>query len=117
MRSFALFLCCLFANSAVAQDWAVLEGDVQLTSSEVIKLVSGHVLVFYDGGASTYDLDGGYTFTYANGFPASGKYGVENDGRVCVSFENGRSRCDRFVSSRGRFVLLTSKGERYPVRP
>lgn len=117
MRSLFLILSAFIATGATAQDWAELDGDTRMTGQALADLTNGHVLTFYDDGQSSYGADGSYSYTYAGGDSATGRFSITDDGLVCVAFDNGRSRCDRFVQSRGRVVLLTAKGDRFPVRP
>ena len=103
---------CVFADK-----FDVLEGDIILTREEVIELTAGHVLTFYEGGQSRYSVGGAYSYSYKSGATAFGNFEVGAEGDVCIAFANGRTRCDRFVRSHGRFVLLTESGGRFPVRP
>jgi len=41
---------------------------------------------------------------------------IGDAGMVCVTYDSGPERCDMFVMSGDRLVLLTDSGERYPVR-
>ena len=89
-----------------------------LSRDEVQVLTDGRTLVFYDDGQSMFSVGGAYSYTYANGGgTAFGQYSISDDGTVCIQYRNGRARCDRYVESRGRIVMLTANGERYPVRP
>ncbi|QBF29985.1 hypothetical protein [Thalassococcus sp. S3] len=111
-----LFL--LTANVALAQDWALRDTDIVLTRGEVEDLTAGQTLVFYDDGQSKFSVGGAYSYTYANGGgTAYGQYDLAEDGTVCIAYRNGFSRCDRYVRSGDRVVMLTEKGERFPIRP
>lgn len=113
-----LFILCLTAGPVFAQDWALRAGDRDLSAPQVRALIEGRVLTFYDNGQSKYSAGGAYSYTYANGGgTAFGTWRVEKDGTVCIAYRNGFSRCDRYVESETRVVLLTQKGERFPVRP
>ncbi len=95
------------------------DGDVPLTQAELGAL-EGRVLTFYDDGQSLYSAGGAYSYTYAadnGGGTAFGTFAVAADGSICTDFRNGFRRCDLFVHSSGRLVLINEKGERYPVRP
>lgn len=84
----------------------------------MIALIDGQTLTFFDDGQSKFSAGGAYSYTYANGGgTAFGAYEVGEDGTVCIAFRNGFGRCDRYVESGGRVVMLTEKGERFPVRP
>ncbi|MGZ2259140.1 hypothetical protein [Roseobacter sp. A03A-229] len=116
-RFFLLCALCLGPAAAVAQDWALRAEDRLLTRDEVAVLTEGQTLVFYDDGQSKFSAGGAYSYTYASGESAFGRYRVEADGTVCIAYRNGFGRCDRYVESGSRIVMLTEKGERYPIRP
>lgn len=109
---------CLFAQSAAAQDWALRAGDAPLDRSQLQALSDGASVTFIDDGTSKYSAGGAYSYTYAgDGGTAFGVFHVDDAGRVCVDYRNGFSRCDLFVRSAAHgLVLLTEKGERFPVR-
>lgn len=96
----------------------MLEGDVPLSQDEVQEMTNGQTLTFYDNGQAKFSVGGSYSYTYANnGGTAFGQFDVGTDGRVCIAFANGFGRCDLFVQNSRRLVMLTEKGERYPIRP
>lgn len=116
-----LFLCFLVAlpSLATAAGWNLREGDRPFDNAELAAL-PGQSYRFYDDGRSDYGNEGNYSYTYSaanGGGTAWGHYHIAEDGSVCVTFENGRSRCDLYVRNEGRIVLITETGERYPVRP
>ncbi|QJF52633.1 hypothetical protein [Roseobacter ponti] len=118
MKHLALFISVfVFAGPALSQDWALRDSDRTLSADEVDTLTAGRTLVFYDDGRSAYGPGDTYSYTYAGGQSAPGRYSIAADGTVCIAYLNGFSRCDRYVESAGRIVLLTEDGERYPVRP
>lgn len=102
---------------AFAEGWPLRSGDRALTHAEVRALTEGQTLVFYDDGQSKFSAGGAYSYTYASGEAAYGRYRVEADGTVCIEYRNGFARCDLYVESGARIVMLTEKGERYPLRP
>jgi hypothetical protein len=116
MRYLALLLSFV-ATVVVAQDWAMRDGDRVLAQAEVADLTIGQTLVFYDDGRSMFSAGGAYSYTYASGDSAFGAYEIAADGTVCIAFRNGFSRCDRYVENGSRIVMLTQKGERFPIRP
>lgn len=116
MRVLAVLLGFL-ATDAVAQDWAMRSGDRALDGTEVAALTIGHTLVFYDDGRSMFSAGGAYSYTYSSGDSAYGQFEIADDGTVCIAFRNGFSRCDRYVENGARIVMLTQKGERFPLRP
>lgn len=93
------------------------DADRVLSRAEVEALVSGQTIVFYDDGRSNYEADGAYSYTYASGASAHGRYKIAADGTVCVQYRNGFGRCDKYVQSGNRIVLLTEKGLRFPIKP
>lgn len=117
MRYLLIFL--LASGSVSAAEWSLRDGDIPLTRAEV-QALEGRVLTFYDDGQSRYSAGGAYSYTYSvqnGGGTAFGTFEVAKDGSVCTEFRNGFHRCDLFVHSNGRLVLINEKGERYPVRP
>lgn len=100
-----------------AAEWDLRAGDRVLSRDEVDVLTAGQTIVFYDDGQSKYSVGGAYSYTYASGESAFGRYEIAEDGTVCVAYRNGFSRCDRYVQSGDRIVLLTEKGLRFPIRP
>ncbi|MEO1362554.1 MAG: hypothetical protein AAFU86_02135 [Pseudomonadota bacterium] len=111
------FLLCLTSVPAFAQEWNLCGSDRALPRAEVVALIEGQTLVFFDDGQSKFSTGGAYSYTYANGGgTAYGRYEVGADGTVCIAFRNGFGRCDRYVESAARIVMLTQKGERFPVR-
>ncbi|MEL6467898.1 MAG: hypothetical protein AAFQ58_23290 [Pseudomonadota bacterium] len=114
-----LLLALLLTSSAAhAEGWAVRPSDTALDRLAVLALIEGRVLTFFDDGQSKFSVGGAYSYTYANGGgTAFGAYEVGDDGTVCIAFRNGFGRCDRYVRSGERLVMLTQKGERFPIRP
>ncbi|GLT08980.1 hypothetical protein ACFQFQ_02925 [Sulfitobacter porphyrae] len=106
----------LAAAPATADPYAVLAGDTVLAAAEVHALIDGQTLTYHDDGQSRYFVGGAYSYSYAGGATAYGVYDIGADGTVCVAFHNGRNRCDRFAWRDGGVVLLTQKGDRFPVR-
>ncbi|WP_299984971.1 hypothetical protein [uncultured Ruegeria sp.] len=115
MTRFLIFML-LTANSVAAAEWPTKSGDVPLTSQELDAL-EGRTLTFYDDGQSKYSAGGAYSYTYSSGDSAFGTYSIAEDGSVCIAFRNGASRCDLYVHSGERLILIDEKGDRYPVRP
>ena len=105
------------AIAAVADSWALRDSDRVLSRAEVDALTQGRTIEFYDDGQSRYFEDGGYSYTYASGAQAFGRYSIADDGTVCIEYRNGFDRCDRYVEAGGRIVLLTEDGLRFPIRP
>lgn len=112
-----LILALLAPTALLAQDWATRTGDDPFGQAEVAAYISGNTLTFFDDGQSKFSVGGAYSYTYANGGgTAFGSYDIAEDGTVCIAFRNGFSRCDRYVRNGNRVVMLTQKGERFPIR-
>jgi len=107
----------LFAPTlAWAQD-GVRASDTVLNQAEMSELLSGQIVEFFDGSKSRYESNGRYAYTYTDDGPEwTGTYSVSDDSLVCVDFDNGSSRCDRFVRDGARVVLIIENGTRFPVR-
>ena len=117
-RAGAALIWAVAGGAAQAQDdWNMREDDAPLTSAQMQHDIVGRQLVFYDGGISDYGPEGVYSYTYDGGGTAFGAYRMQQDGVICVAFANGFDRCDMFVRSGGRLVVITQKGDRFPVRP
>ncbi|MCX7566743.1 hypothetical protein OS189_10360 [Sulfitobacter sp. F26169L] len=110
----ALFL---LPSALWAGEFHLLDGDAALSRAEVMQVTERHLIEFYEGGQSRYSAGGAYSFTYASGGTAYGSFTVNSDGTICISYRNGRSRCDRLVRSHGRLVMLTQGGQRFAIRP
>ncbi|WP_170575523.1 hypothetical protein [Ruegeria atlantica] len=111
-----LILGVLAASPVWAAEWHMKPGDVPLTPAELDAL-AGRTLTFYDDGQSKYSAGGAYSYTYASGESAFGTYSIAEDGSICIQYRNGFSRCDLYVYSGERLILIDQKGDRYPVRP
>ena len=114
----ALLTTAVFVLPAASEEFPLLSGDTALTRAEVTQMTEGDDVVFFEGGMSRYSVGGAYSYTYPNGGgTAFGTFEVTPDGLICIAFRNGHSRCDRFVRSHGRVVMITQKGDRFPIRP
>lgn len=119
MTRFAFFLA-LWPLPSAAQDFALRDGDQMFTRAALAEAVTGQTLTFYDDGQSRFSAGGSYSYTYApvnGGGTQFGTFAVMEDGIICIVYRNGWDRCDMYVRSSGRLVVLTQEGERYPVRP
>ena len=117
MKFLQILIFGILPLPALAADWALRETDRLLSRDEVVALTAGQTIVFYDDGQSKYSVGGAYSYTYASGESAYGSYDIADDGTVCIAYGNGFARCDRYVESGDRIVLLTEKGLRFPIRP
>ena len=115
---FAAVLMCL-ALPVVAQEFAVRDSDRVLDADGMAADVVGRTHEFFDGGVSFFSVSWTYTYTYSDGGRAYGRYALKDDGQdgvVCSDFDNGFSRCDKYVHDGTRLVLLTEDGNRFPVK-
>ncbi len=110
-----MFFCT--GSAVAAENWALRDSDRVLSRDEVTALTEGRTITFYDDGRSKYSVGGSYSYTYASGASAYGRYEIEMDGTVCVMYRNGFGRCDRYVQAGEHIVLLTENGLRFPIRP
>lgn len=114
MRLAPILIVLPFAALAQA---GLRAGDTLLSRAEMLQLLSGHVVEFYDGSKSRYGADRAYAYTYTDDGPAwTGTYTVDDDSLVCVVFDNGLKRCDRYVRDGDRVILIIDDGTRFPVR-
>ena len=112
----AALLSCTGAL-AHAQDWNIRDSDQVLDAPSLAQIADGGSLTYFDDGVSLFSAGGAYSYTYANnGGTAFGRFRIETDGVICIDYRNGFSRCDKYVRSAGRLVLLTEDGERFPVK-
>ncbi|GGH38967.1 hypothetical protein SAMN05444007_11172 [Cribrihabitans marinus] len=117
---FPIFLiACLAAMPAPAAEWDLRDGDVPLSQGE-LRALAGRTLTFYDDGRSKYSAGGAYSYTFSEangGGTAFGTYRITEEGSICTAFRNGFSRCDLYVHSGDRLILIDEEGRRFPVRP
>ncbi len=110
-------IAALFAATPLtAAEWPTKPGDVPLSEQE-LEALAGRTLTFYDDGQAAFSAGGAYSYTYAGGASAFGTYSIAEDGSICIAYRNGFSRCDLYVRSGERLILIDEKGDRYPVRP
>lgn len=105
----------LSAGAAQAQD-GLRAGDEILNDAQMAAEVQGHTHTFFDGGRSFFSVTDSYSYTYPDGGVAYGRYELRADGVVCTFFSHGFERCDTYVRSGDRLVLITSDGVRFPVK-
>ncbi|MBT8153358.1 hypothetical protein KMP13_05520 [Epibacterium ulvae] len=118
MKHLLLLLCVALPVSASAADWSLRATDRPFSAEELADL-PGRSLVFFDDGETIYGADGAYSYTYSTangGGTAWGTYQIAEDGSICVEFASGAMRCDVLVHSGERVILITEKGERFPIR-
>lgn len=114
MRTLAVLI--LMTLPAAAQD-GVRSADRVLSAIELRDLLAGQSIEFFDGSKSRFETDGRYAYTYTDDGPAwTGTYQLQDESLVCVDFDNGSRRCDRFVLNGERVVLIIEDGTRFPVR-
>lgn len=114
-----LTLALLMATPLWAAEWPTKSEDVPLSPDE-LNALAGKTFTFYDDGQAAFSAGGAYSYTYSaanGGGTAYGTYRIADDGSVCIAYRNGFSRCDLYVRSGERLILIDEKGDRYPVRP
>ena len=117
MRLFLSILMVCLPLAATAQSWKLRDGDIRLDSGQLTEALVEQKIVFFDNGESKFASNGGYSYTYDQGGTAHGRYTISDDSTVCIAFDNGFSRCDMYVRSGEKLVLLTEAGLRFPIRP
>ena len=111
--------CLAVLAVAASPSWAqgVRDGDVRMTAAETRTRLAEHVVEFFDGSKARYRDDGSYAYTYTDDGPAyRGTFVANEGGEVCVTFDNGFDRCDTYVLSGNRLVLIIADGTRFPAR-
>lgn len=78
------------------------------TKAEISKIAVGRTV----SNAMYYGADGRYS--YRGGSP--GKYTISN-GKICVVFDSGQSRCDSIVRDGADYFLINAEGKRFPFVP
>jgi len=109
----------ILASPVAAQDFALRASDMVPTTADLSRQILDRDLEYFDGGISRYNTDGSYAWTYAEtngGETHPGTHQISENGTVCITYETGAERCDMFVQSGDRLVLLTDNGQRYPIR-
>ena len=112
-----LIVAVVVSGPAMAADWKMRAGDKVFATEALQARLSGQTLVFFDDGRSVYGADGQYSYTYGGGGTWEGRWTAGEDSAVCVTFVTEVTRCDRIVENAGKLVVLTDKGERFPVKP
>lgn len=112
-----LIALLLLPFGAFAADFALLDGDRPLKRDEIVAFTANKTIVFYEGGHAQYSVGGAYSYTYEGGSSAFGRYEIDREGVICIFFRNGRDRCDQFVQSHGRLIMITQQGQRFAIRP
>lgn len=91
--------------------------DRTFGAADLSAALSGQTLEFFDGSLARYASDLGYEYRYRpEEAPFVGAWETNDASEVCVTFENGFSRCDVIVRAGERLVLITEDGLRFPVR-
>jgi hypothetical protein len=117
-RKITLALAFLIPLPATAQTLDTRPGDTLIAAPDLDARLRGQELIFFDDGVSHFYNDGRYTYAYdlGQGGYAYGYFEVTTDSTVCIDFINGATRCDALVENDGRLVLITTAGDRFPIR-
>ena len=117
MKTLGMALGLALAAGTAAAQAGLRDSDIRLSQAELSAELAGQVVEFYDQSQAFYEAGGGYRYVYAPGDPPFvGTYAVTDDSAVCVTFDNGFSRCDTYVQAGERLVLIVENGDRYPVK-
>jgi hypothetical protein len=87
-----------------------VEAQAPMTKVEMENSLVGKSLVFSGGSEAHYGADGEYSFTSRAGVQR-GKYTL-SDGKICVAFPGGNTRCDAFTKEGDRIFFTNAKGEK-----
>lgn len=114
-----VFIFMALASPLAAQDYAMRASDTVPSAADLSSLILDRDLEYFDGGTSRYNADGTYAWTFGenNGgetHPGTHRFG--DNATLCITYETGAERCDMFVQSGERLVLLSDDGQRYPIR-
>lgn len=109
----ALIASLLVVVPGMTDVWNVRPWDTRLTLPEIEDYVIGNKIAFPDGAVAIYGDDGSYSYIYDGGNRFDGKYTMASDGSLCVTFENGRGRCDLYVLQGERLMLINEEGGRF----
>ncbi len=110
-------LACLLCLPGLAFAQGLRDSDRVLDRTELLARLSGNLVTFFDDSTALYAADGLYAYRYRPQDPDwFGQYRAGEAGEVCVTFENGRDRCDTYVDAGGRLVLITTDGLRFPAK-
>lgn len=107
----------LSAIVLIAVSIGAARAEQMLDDSQIRGLLAGKSALFADYSVATYGADGGYTYVAANNLYFKGKYAVSN-GKICLTLEHGKNRCDAVGSDGYGVYLVTSAGDqlRFSVR-
>ncbi|MEM9250209.1 MAG: hypothetical protein AAGB05_16130 [Pseudomonadota bacterium] len=113
----ATVLAVLIAAAEPSAAQGLRDSDATFDAPGLSDVLSGQTLEFFDGSLARYAADEGYEYRYRpDGPPFVGAWRTTEQSEVCVTFDNGFSRCDVIVRSGARLVLITGDGVRFPVR-
>ncbi|MGB0659532.1 MAG: hypothetical protein ACPGNV_05065 [Mangrovicoccus sp.] len=91
--------------------------DSFLTQDGIKTRLVGRRVTYKDKSASVYYKNGSYEYyAHEDAEPKPGRYKLYDHGMICVTFKKGGARCDTYVRSVKKLVLITAGGTRYPVR-
>jgi hypothetical protein len=104
----------LIAALALAQASAA-GAQTRLTKAEIAEAFTGKSVKFAggSGGEAHYAADGNYTYWGRDGV-WKGKYEIV-DGRICVKFTNGFSRCDEIFREGSGLALVNARGNKFAI--
>ncbi|MCA8884819.1 MAG: hypothetical protein KDA50_13885 [Rhodobacteraceae bacterium] len=110
----------LIGGTVLAQSPGIVgqkPSDVTFTEKGLESVIAGALVRFYDGSVAQYYRDRSYVYTAGDGRTSyRGLWEVYDGGQICVRFENGFTRCDTYVRSANKMILIEASGTRYPVR-
>jgi hypothetical protein len=109
-------LCVASANALVAQERGFGPEAARYTEVSLTAELSGVTVKFADGSSARYGADGSFAFVHRPGTdPFTGSYRIGENGRVCIDYHAGLTRCDTYVREADQMVLVHDSGHRFPV--
>ena len=90
--------------------------DTTFQGSDLFNILSGQTIEFFDASMASYGADGTYEYRYRPEDPVWRGIWDAEGAEVCVTFENGFARCDTFIRSGDRLVMVIADGTRFPVK-
>ena len=89
-----------------------------LTDSQLQSLLTGQTVTFEPSGQATYAANGRYTYTgpfNGRNVVHRGRYYFASN-QVCVNFDDGGRRCDRYVRRGDDYYLINARGSEFRAR-
>lgn len=112
---------CLGLIPAEADDFYRVPGmrinDVFLTRSGLDQKLPGRVVELQTGARMYFRDNGTWSMEPRDGVQGpTGRYSFGPKGQVCVRYDGGGGRCDSYVRSVKKYVMIDGNGQRHEVK-